>query len=159
MTQAAGMDTQTSRKAAPKRAIWQLLLQNQWFLLLLIVVILSIITGSVNQKFYRQENLFSILEQISVLGLVAAGATILIMAGNFDISVGAIIGLSACVMSILINKGLGEAPVALLGILLCMGCAALNGAMSMAFKTPSFIISLATTGVYHGIALARPYHS
>ena len=43
---------------------------------------------------------------------------------------------------------------AILGILLCMACASLNGAMSMAFKTPSFFISLATTGVYHGIALA-----
>jgi len=154
MTQAERTETQTSAKAAPKRAIWQLLLQNQWFLLLIIVTIISIVTGSVNQKFYRQENLFSILEQISVLGLVAAGATILIIAGNFDISVGAIIGLSACVMSILMNKGLGEIPVAVLGILLCIGCATLNGAMSMAFKTPSFIISLATTGVYHGIALA-----
>jgi ribose transport system permease protein len=143
-----------SGKSAPARPFWQLVLQNQWFLLLIVVVIISIVTGSVNDKFYRQENLFSVMEQISVLGLVAAGATILIIAGNFDISVGAIIGLSACVMSILINKGLNEVLVAVIGILLCMFCATLNGAMSVAFKTPSFIISLAMMGVYHGIALA-----
>jgi ribose transport system permease protein len=154
MTEAGRTEGNPTGKAAQKRPVWQLVLQNQWFLLLIIVVVISIVTGSVNQKFYRQENLFSILEQISVLGLVAAGATILIIAGNFDISVGAMIGLSACVMSILINKGLGEVPVAALGILLCIACATLNGAMSMAFKTPSFIISLAMTGVYHGIALA-----
>jgi ribose transport system permease protein len=154
MTRPVNAPIQTNTRAAAIRPVWQLVLQNQWFLLLIVVIILSIVTGSVNQKFYRPENLFSVLEQISVLGLVAAGATILIIAGNFDISVGAIIGLSACVMSILMNKGWNEALAAIAGLLLCMLCASLNGAMSMAFKTPSFIISLATLGVYHGIALA-----
>lgn len=154
MTDSLKAKLQTSGTATRGRPVWQLLIQNQWVLLLAVVIILSIVTGSVNQKFYRPENVFSVLEQISVLGLVAAGATILIIAGNFDISVGAIIGLAACVMAILINKGMNEVLAAILGILLCMGCASLNGAMSMAFKTPSFIISLATTGVYHGIALA-----
>jgi ribose transport system permease protein len=154
MINSSNSSTQSSVKTTPKRPIWQLVVQNQWFLLLIVIIIISIVTGSVNQKFYRQENLFSVLEQISVLGLVAAGATILIITGNFDISVGSIIGLSACVMSILINKGLNETLAAVIGILLCIFCATLNGAMSVSFKTPSFIISLAMLGVYHGIALA-----
>ncbi len=154
MTDSLNTKLQTGGTITRGRPLWQLVLQNQWVLLLAVVIILSIVTGSVNQKFYRPENLFSILEQISVLGLVAAGATILIIAGNFDISVGSIIGFSACVMAILMNKGLNETAAAILGIVLCMACASLNGAMSIAFKTPSFIISLATTGVYHGIALA-----
>lgn len=153
MTESSNITPPLASKS-PKRPLWQLLVQNQWFLLLIVVIIISIITGSVNNKFYRQENLFSVLEQISVLGLVAAGATILIIAGNFDISVGSIIGLSACVMSILINKGISEPIVAIIGILLCIFCATLNGLMTVIFRTPSFIISLATTGVYHGIALA-----
>lgn len=154
MTDSLNTKVQTGGTPTRGRPFWRLIIQNQWVLLLAVVIILSIVTGSVNQKFYRPENFFSILEQISVLGLVAAGATILIIAGNFDISVGSMIGLSACVMSILMIKGLNETLAAILGILLCMACASLNGAMSMAFKTPSFIISLATTGVYHGIALA-----
>ncbi len=154
MTDSLKAKLETIGTASRRRPLWQLLIQNQWVLLLAVVIILSIVTGSVNPKFYRPENVFSVLEQISVLGLVAAGATILIIAGNFDISVGAIVGLSACGMAILINKGVNETLAAILGILLCVACASLNGAMSMAFKTPSFIISLATTGVYHGIALA-----
>lgn len=154
MTRNSETHTRIKTRESKRIPFWQLLVQNQWFLLLLVVIIISIVTGSVNNKFYRQENLFSVLEQISVLGLVAAGATILIIAGNFDISVGSIIGLSACIMSILINKGYPEIVVALLGIIICIFCATLNGIMSVIFRTPSFIISLATTGVYHGIALA-----
>lgn len=130
------------------------LLKNQWFLLLFVVVLITIFTGVQNPRFYNRDNLLNILEQISVLGLVSAGATILIISGNFDISVGAMIGLSTCVMSILINAGFSEFTAVLLGVVLCIFCSSLNGFFSVLFKTPSFIISLAMMGVYHGIALS-----
>jgi ribose transport system permease protein len=95
----------------------------------------------------------NIFEQISVLGLVAAGATILIISGNFDISVGAIIGLSACVMAILINNGVPSFFASIVCIAIAMACTTLNGILSIVFKSPSFIISLATTSIYTGIAL------
>jgi ribose transport system permease protein len=96
----------------------------------------------------------NILEQISVLGLVAAGATILIISGNFDISVGAMIGLSACIMAMLLKTGMNELLAALIGILVCVACSLLNGFLSIRLGAPSFIISLATIGVFHGAALA-----
>jgi ribose transport system permease protein len=128
--------------------------QNQWFLLLIVIVLISVVTGLGNPRFFFKDNLINILEQISVLGLVSAGATILIMSGNFDISVGSMIGLAASTMAILMNLGLNENLVSLVGILICIACSSLNGFMSVVFRTPSFIISLATLGVYHGIALA-----
>ncbi len=128
--------------------------QNQWFLLLIVIVLISVVTGLGNPRFFFKDNLINILEQISVLGLVSAGATILIISGNFDISVGSMIGLAASTMAILMNLGVNENLVSLVGILICIACSSLNGFMSVVFRTPSFIISLATLGVYHGIALA-----
>ncbi|MGB4407685.1 MAG: ABC transporter permease [Sphaerochaeta sp.] len=95
----------------------------------------------------------NIFEQISVLGLIASGATILIISGNFDISVGAIVGLSACVMAILINNGVNSFVAAIVCILVSMSCTTLNGILSIVFKSPSFIISLATTSIFTGVAL------
>jgi ribose transport system permease protein len=95
----------------------------------------------------------NVLEQLSVLGLVAAGATIMIISGNFDISVASIIGLSCCLMAIALNKGFSEISTMLLGIAVCVGCTVANGALSIFLNAPSFIISLATTGVFGGIAL------
>jgi ribose transport system permease protein len=132
----------------------QSVIQNQWFLLLIVVLLISAVTGSINPRFFMKENLVNILEQISVLGLVAAGATILIISGNFDISVGSMVGLSACIMAILMIGGVNEAVAGLVGILVCILCSSLNGLLSVIFRTPSFIISLAMLGVYHGLALS-----
>jgi len=148
------LQTQTKSVSSTRLSFWRGVIENQWFLLLIVVFLISALTGYVNPRYFMQQNLFNILEQISVLGLVAAGATILIISGNFDISVGSIIGLSACIMAILINQGINEFLVGVIGVLVCIFCATLNGVLSVAFRTPSFIISLATIGVYHGIALA-----
>ena len=127
---------------------------RQSFFLVAIILILAIAAGIINPKFFVLRNLLNILEQISVLGLVAAGATILIISGNFDISVGAMIGLSACVMAMLLKTGMNELLAALIGILVCVACSLLNGFLSIRLGAPSFIISLATIGVFHGAALA-----
>jgi ribose transport system permease protein len=128
--------------------------RNQWFFLLLIIVMLAIAAGLINAKFFGIRNLFNILEQISVLGLVAAGATIVIISGNFDISVGSMIGLSTCVMSMLMNGGVNEWAAAIIGVFICIFCAAFNGFFTILLGAPSFIISLATLGIFHGVALA-----
>jgi ribose transport system permease protein len=129
------------------------LLANQWSFLLMVVVILSIIAGSVNSRYWWLGNLSNLLGQISVLSLVACGATVLIISGNFDISVGANIGLSSVVMAMLIRNGVFPPLGAGIGVLISLICASLIGAASILFQAPSFIISLAAVGVFQGIAL------
>jgi len=114
---------------------------------------LSIVTGAINPRFWSAQNLSSLFQQVSVLGLVAVGATLLIISGNFDISVDSYVGLAVCVMPMLINHGLGKTPAVLIGILLCMACSVFNGVVSILFKAPSFIVSLATLGMFAGISL------
>lgn len=128
--------------------------KEQWFFLLMVVLVMSVITGSINPKYFSLKNVINILEQISVLGLVASGATILIISGNFDISVGANIGLSSCIMAILMKMGILEFPAVLIGLLAAVVCSLFIGGCSILFKAPSFIISLASIGIFKGIALA-----
>jgi len=151
------MSTTTDTTGKTSKDIKQVLrrvIQNQWFLLLIVVLLIALVTGWGNPRFFVRNNLINILEQISVLGLVAAGATILIISGNFDISVGSMIGLSASVMAILMIEGVNEIVASVIGVLICIFCSSLNGYLSIIFRTPSFIISLAMLGVYHGLALA-----
>ena len=129
------------------------LLANQWSFLLMVVVVLSVIAGSVNSRYWWPGNLSNLLGQISVLSLVACGATILIISGNFDISVGANIGLSSVVMAMLMRSGVFPALAAGVGVLISIICASLIGVASILFQAPSFIISLAAIGVFQGIAL------
>ena len=127
---------------------------NQWVLILLLTIGLGIFTGLVNDRFFNPRNLISILEQSSVLGLVAAGMTILIIAGNFDISVGAIVGLSAVAMAMTVLAGVPEELAMLVGMGVAIICSIVNAVLARLFQAPTFIVSLATAGIYTGIALA-----
>jgi len=130
------------------------ILREQWFFLLIVEVALAVGTGLINPRFFGLNNIENILEQVSVLGLVASGATLLMITGNFDISVGANIGISACVMAIMIKAGYGYVPSVGAGVLLATFDSFFVGAASILFKAPSFIISLACIGIFRGIALA-----
>ena len=131
----------------------QTLLSNQWSFLLIVVAILSIIAGAINPRYWWLGNITNLLGQISVLSLAACGATILIISGNFDISVGANIGLSTVVMAILMRSGLYPPLAAAVGVFISILCGTSIGAASILFQAPSFIISLAAIGVFQGIAL------
>ena len=111
-------------------------------------------TGLINPRFFGLNNIENILEQVSVLGLVATGATLLMISGNFDISVGANIGISTCLMAIMIKAGYGDALSVGAGVLLATFNAVLVGAASILFRAPSFIVSLACIGIFRGVALA-----
>jgi ribose transport system permease protein len=141
-------------ESSNRQSLARKLVGRHWFFLLLIIVILAIVAGAVNVRFFGIRNILNILEQVSVLGIVAAGATILIISGNFDISVGSMIGLSVCIMAIALKSGMNEVLVGFVGVATCVVCSLFNGFLSTRLGAPSFIISLATTGIFHGTALA-----
>ncbi|MDR1576184.1 MAG: ABC transporter permease [Treponema sp.] len=126
---------------------------SQPVILLAFVIIIGAVTTTINPKFITWTNISSIISQSTSLGLVAAGMTILIISGHFDISVGNMIGFTTCVMAILINKEVNSFAVSVLAIALCVACSLLNGGMSILFRAPSFIVTLATSSLFYGAAL------
>ncbi len=140
------------RKKSLKKTMRNLWL-SQWFILLLIIIAISAVTAAVNPSFLKFTNLLAVLNQVASLMLVAIGATIMIASGHFDISVGAVVGLSVCVMAKLVLGGVNDILVFLAGVLVAVICCVINGALSIALKSPSFIITMATTSVYSGIGL------
>ncbi len=141
-------------QAAQRRSLAATAIQTQWVLLLAVIILISLFTGLINPRFFRIANIVNILEQISTLGVVASGATILIISGNFDISVGANIGLTSCVMAMMMRANVPPILAVLIGILLAVTADLFVGASSVVFRAPSFIVSLASIGIFQGIALA-----
>ncbi len=148
------MTTKLTQNTNKIKTVVTALARNQWFFVLVVLIVVSVFTHSMNPRFFRLTNILNVLERISVLGIVAAGATILIVSGNFDISVGANLGLSACVMAILIRMGYSSEVAVALGILSAIGANLVVGASSVLFRAPSFITSLACISVFQGTALA-----
>lgn len=141
------------KKSNAKKSSLFKVVTSQPFILFVFIVLVALVTNSVNSKFLTPGTIDSILGQAAGLGLVSAGATVLILSGHFDISTGRMVGLSMCAMALMINSGMNSVLASILGILICVGCSLFNGAVSIAFNAPSFVVTLATQNIYYSIAL------
>lgn len=83
-------------------------------------------------------------------GIVAVGVAVLMIAGEFDLSVGATFALAP--MLVVVLGGAGLHPLAAIGIALlaCMLVGAANAAITLAFDIPSFIVTLGTMFMVRG---------
>ena len=112
-------------------------------------VVFSILRPDLFLSQYNGVNVASLAAQY---GIVAVGVTLLMIAGHFDLSVGAIVGLTGWAMYYFGNV-LGLPPVVTLLGALGFGAAlgAVNGVIQVRTGLPSFIITLATSLVYRGV--------
>nr|WP_235867248.1 ABC transporter permease [Roseibium marinum] len=117
--------------------------------LLLLCVFLSIATDS----FLSFRNFLNILDQITVLGIMAVGMTFVILIGGIDLSVGSVLALSMMVLGYLnVEAGMPMA-IAIGGALLASAVAgAVSGLLITAFRIPAFIATLAMMSIARGVA-------
>ena len=141
--------TTASKSAGGLRKIFS----NQTLFLAILIVILSGITTTLNPAFLTVGNILNVLNQISVPAIVSAGAALVMISGNFDISVGAMIGLSTTTAALLVVDGHPLWSSILIGFFICVACGLANGIIISKTRTPSFIMTLAMLSIYHGISL------
>lgn len=91
------------------------------------------------------------LEVAATIGIIAAPITLLLVAGEFDLSVGATVAAGEIVMGYLIvYAGWPVAPAFLAAVVVAVAIGALNGYLVVRTKLPSFIITLATLFIIRG---------
>ncbi len=117
--------------------------------LLLLCAFLSIATDS----FLSLRNFLNILDQITVLGIMAVGMTFVILIAGIDLSVGSVLALSMMVLGYL-NVVLGmPMAVAFAGALAASAIVGLvAGLLITEFKVPPFIATLAMMSIARGLA-------
>ena len=98
-------------------------------------------------------NITIALQVIPLVGIPALGVGVLMIAGEFDLSVGANYVFSGMVMAKLADGGLDPFLAALACVLVGGGIGALNGVITLGLRVPSFITTLGTTGVWVSAAL------
>jgi ribose transport system permease protein len=90
-------------------------------------------------------NLRNILEQVTVIGVVAIGETAVMLTGGIDLSVGSSVLLSSVVMSVLVvNQGWPAAPAILAGVGAALVVGLVNGLVSVLFRIEAIIVTLGT---------------
>ncbi|MGM8364888.1 ABC transporter permease [Virgibacillus sp. W0181] len=129
------------------------LFKNQKTILLLIIILVSIIVGSINSNFFSINNFITIFQQISVLGILTMGMALLLISGGIDLSIGMIMALCGVVISKIIMADGSVAIAVVVGIIVGTLCGLLNGIIVSKSKSMPLIITLAMSSVYFGIAL------
>jgi simple sugar transport system permease protein len=119
-----------------------------------LLVIELIVFTAINPDFLSPLNISNTLVFTVELGLIALAMTLLMTAGEFDLSVGAVFGFSPIVMWTLFNQGI--LPLEM-GFLVAVVVAALiglvNGLFVTRLKIPSFLVTLGMLLVVRGTAL------
>jgi inositol transport system permease protein len=129
------------------------------FIFLAMVLLLSLLSPA----FLKPQNLINVVRQISVIGFLAIGVTVVIISTGIDLSLGSVLGLSAVVAaSFAQEEGWKEAlypgmqfplvvPI-LAGLAVGVGCGLLNGFLIATFRIPPFIATLGMMTAARGAA-------
>jgi ribose transport system permease protein len=102
-------------------------------------------------RFLDGQNLLNLSLQVSIVGLMAIGSTIVILTGGIDLSPGSMVALLTMLMALFITQNhLPLGPAIILTILIGSALGAVNGLLVAYGRIPSFIATLATLSVFKG---------
>ena len=134
---------------------------------IIFLILLILIFSSLHPRFLHPLNIFNVMRQISITGLIALGMTFVIIVRGIDLSVGSLIALCGLVGAVIAKGGLVERfsvgldtdlanpwYLALAGsVLIGLLAGTLNGVCITKLKVPAFVVTLGGLSAYRGTAL------
>jgi D-xylose transport system permease protein len=125
-------------------------------LLALIVIWLFFQWATIDQYhpyglFLGAVNFSNLLQQMAVTGVLAVGMLMVIVCGNIDLSVGALVGLAGGIAALTQGRGLVFCLVSAIVVGLVIG--AIQGALVAYVNIPAFIVTLGGLQAWRGIIL------
>lgn len=122
-----------------------------------VLAAIVLVLWSKDHSFLSHDSVVSLLEQSSILGLLALGQAFVIMTGRIDLSNAVLASFSAVLLAKMLPAQ-GLAAIALvLGISLAIGIG--QGLIHMFAQVPSFIVTLGGLGVLTGMSLTASHAS
>ncbi|MGQ9747508.1 MAG: ABC transporter permease [Candidatus Caldatribacteriaceae bacterium] len=100
--------------------------------------------------FLRIANLLNVLRQVSLLGIIAVGMTMVIVSGEIDLSVGAVYGIAAVSCGLLMRSGQPFWLAMVMAVLVGAMVGFSNGTLVNYAKIPSLIVTLGMLNVVRG---------
>lgn len=105
------------------------------------------------QVFFTPLNFTNILEQLAILAMIAAVQTVVMVVGDFDLSVGSLASLTGVITAQLLVGGVEPIVAVTLGLVAGLVGGAINGFLVAFLGLSAFIATLATMTSFAGLAL------
>jgi rhamnose transport system permease protein len=136
---------QSTTRRLVRRVSWEVILA-----LLLLVAIAG--GGVINNEFLTTDNWSNLLANFVEIALMALPLSLIVIAGEIDLSVASILGLSSSLLGVFCEN---KVPMPF-GIVLCLLlgalCGLLNGFLIVRFRLPSLAVTIGTLAVFRGFA-------
>ncbi|ABS16273.1 ABC transporter permease [Brucella anthropi] len=124
-----------------------------WEMLLLGVAIAIFIANSFASPYFLNAwNLSDATFNFTEKALIAFAMTLLIISGEIDLSVAAIIALASTAMGAAAQAGVGTPGLVMIGIGTGLVCGAINGGLVAGLKLPSIVVTIGTMSLFRGIS-------
>lgn len=118
-----------------------------------LLLIEMLVFAFIAPNFLSVRNILNVLRQISMLGIVSAGITYVMMAGAMDLSVGGQMAVTGLLTALMMNRlGLHPAIAVLGALIIGTAMGGLNGLIGVKFKIEPMIVTLGTMIVWEGAA-------
>jgi simple sugar transport system permease protein len=144
-----------TRRVVYGEAVRRFMLRPEATALAAVVILFVVFTALSPQLFPTKLTYISIMAVASELGIVSIGVTLLMIGGHFDLSVGAVLGLTSYV-AVELMRDYGVPPVLAAPAAVLVGAAlgAINGALVVRFRIHSFVVTLGTMLIWRGVLIA-----
>ena len=117
------------------------------------LLVLCVVLWFATPHFLTTANLLNVVEQSTLIGIIAVGMTFVILTAGIDLSVGSIVALSGVAMGTAFRAGLPIFAAALTGLAVGLACGLANGALITLGRLPPFIATLGMMSIARGGAL------
>lgn len=157
-------DTMQAKGPSVEALVWKVIGR---FAPLIFLVVLMLIFSILEPNFLNPTNLFNVMRQISITGLIALGMTFVILTAGIDLSVGSVLAVSGMVAAAVAKGSLGNTlslgeeeavgygPYAAMTAAIAIGtlCGFIQGYAITWLKVPPFVVTLGGLSVFRGLTL------
>jgi ribose/xylose/arabinose/galactoside ABC-type transport system permease subunit len=115
-------------------------------------------TGETINNFWNSHTLIQTATDASFFAIMAIGATVVIISGGIDLSVGSIYALAGVTMALVLRSlgPMSDASTTIIGLAVAVGvgllCGLLNGVLVVGLRVHPFIVTLGTMWMLRGVA-------
>jgi rhamnose transport system permease protein len=125
----------------------------RWETLLVVAIVgVSVWSTTLSPFFLTRLNLLDLMTPYVFIGLMALGLAFVVIAGEIDISVTAILAVSVVAFAQLLDHGLNVWIAALAGLVVAAALGLVNGALVALVNLPSLAVTLGTLAAFQGLA-------
>lgn len=118
-----------------------------------VLVLIGVVLSLLSRDFLTITNLTNVTRQVAFVVITGSAVTLLMISGNFDLSIGSILGLTGMLSAFFVSAGMPLWISIIASTLIGTATGLLNGLMVVVLKIPSIIATLGTMYAARGLAL------